>query len=534
MSKRNFIFYILAAACLILAGCGRTRPAPSPAVTPAAGRDTTIPSPALPTAAAPSTPFSTGTARLPQPQVIQTAWDNRTVFQPGLIPAARGVLSALPGASVYHIAVAIAPNLASLSGQEEVLYTNRETTALDSIHFRLFPNLLGGEMTVSNVMLNGQAGRTSLSAANSDLAVALPAPLAPGGQAVVRMSFADRVPPGHPEGYNTFVVADGILALAQYYPLIPVYDEKGWHTEIPPDYGDVTYTDASFYLVQISCPADLVVAASGSVVKQAKEGDRQVILTEAGPVRDDYISASRDASVSSAEVGQTQISTYVPGRLAAAAPDTLRIAEASFASFNRRFGVYPYTRFNVTASPTQALGIEYPQEVAIAEQLYDPAQPSGSTPARVILEATLAHEISHQWWYGLVGDDQVNQPWLDEAMAQYSTYIYYLDNGGTAAAQSYRSDWQRRWDLVNDQPIPIGQPVAAYDAASYSAIVYGRGPLFIAALAERMGEASFDRFLRDYFQKYEWGISTTAGYEALAAGDCGCDLKPLFQEWVGP
>ena len=26
----------------------------------------------------------------------------------------------------------------------------------------------------------------------------------------------------------------------------------------------------------------------------------------------------------------------------------------------------------------------------------------------------LTHELGHQWWYGIVGDDEYNTPWLDE------------------------------------------------------------------------------------------------------------------------
>ena len=48
----------------------------------------------------------------------------------------------------------------------------------------------------------------------------------------------------------------------------------------------------------------------------------------------------------------------------------------------------------------------------------------------------------------------------------------------------------------------IGMPAAAYEGNAYSAIVYGRGPIFFDTLAEAMGQASFDAFLRDYVARY--------------------------------
>ena len=81
--------------------------------------------------------------------------------------------------------------------------------------------------------------------------------------------------------------------------------------------------------------------------------------------------------------------------------------------------------------------------------------------------------------------------------------------------------------------IPIGLPSGEYtDQTEYGAIVYGRGPIFMARLAERMGQEEFDAFLRDYYESHEWGIGTGETFEELAEEHCRCDLGPLFEEWV--
>ena len=38
-------------------------------------------------------------------------------------------------------------------------------------------------------------------------------------------------------------------------------------------------------------------------------------------------------------------------------------------------------------------------------------------------EIVVAHEVAHQWWYSLVGNDQIDEPWLDEAFAQFTTAL---------------------------------------------------------------------------------------------------------------
>jgi aminopeptidase N len=68
----------------------------------------------------------------------------------------------------------------------------------------------------------------------------------------------------------------------------------------------------------------------------------------------------------------------------------------------------------------------------------------------------------------------------------------------------------------------------------YGAIVYGRGPLFLTALADKMGQQAFDEFLRDYYQTHKWGIGTGETFKQLAEQHCQCDLTTLFEEWVYP
>jgi aminopeptidase N len=117
-------------------------------------------------------------------------------------------------------------------------------------------------------------------------------------------------------------------------------------------------------------------------------------------------------------------------------------------------------------------------------------------------------------------------------MAQYATLLYFEDVYGSAGANGFRGSLQRRWDRVNGSDMPIGLPVRDYSTQEYSAIVYGRGPLFLEALAETMGPESFSEFLKDYYQTYQWGIASSQGFQETAEEHCGCDLSNLFDSWV--
>ena len=483
------------------------------------------------TAAPASTAVTTGAASaprpaVPEPQLFDTAWDDRAPFAPGLIKSEQSALQALPGASIYHIDLRLSDDLTRLKGREEVRYTNTEDVALDEVYFRLFPNLADGASKVANVTVNGAPVQPRYELRDSAMAVPMVPPLQPGEQVVIGMDFDVTVPTEPGGNYGTFALRDGILALAHFYPMIAVYDETGWNVEIAPAIGDVVYTDSGYYLVQASVPVGQQMLTSGREIDRQEQGDRQTLTFAAGPVRDFYIVSSDRYDVVSRKVGETTINAYAPSDVQGANKNALDFAVGAVKTYSDLVGAYPFTELDLVGTPTLAGGVEYPGLVVIALSLYDRTD--------FFFEAVVAHEVGHQWFYSTVGDDQVDEPWLDESLTQYLTLRYYGDAFGKSGYDGFRTYLDDRWHSAEDTKKPIGLPVAAYGEEEYSAIVYGKGPLFFEALANKMGEAQFDTFLKDYYRTFEYGISTTASLKQLAEKHCGCDLTPLFKEWVYP
>ena len=144
----------------------------------------------------------------------------------------------------------------------------------------------------------------------------------------------------------------------------------------------------------------------------------------------------------------------------------------------------------------------------------------------------MAHEVAHQWFFNQVMSDQVREPWLDEALVQYATYLYYVDRYGENNAQGFVQSWYQRWANVDQALIPIGKPAGAYTREEYGPIIYGRGPLFFEALNAAMGDESFTLLLSAYADQYRWGIADGQAFMELAEQICGCDLEILFADWV--
>jgi|SRR5579859_126086 len=515
------------AALLLLAACGPKLTATAFTAAPAAATSLPATLPATPLSATPLLAATT-------PNLAGFAWDDRSPFRVGLVAAQQAVLAGLPGAPVYHIAIAIAPSLDAVQGHEELQYTNQTSGTLSEVVFHLFPNLLAGSLAVSHVVVDGASVNPTFDQRGTILRVPLPQPLAPNAHTTVGMDFAVSVPHDLERNYGVFAYNQNILALSHFFPLVAAFDQRGWNVEIPAPIGDLTYADAAFYLVQVRAPAAPVIAGSGNVISRQTDGGDQVLTFEAGPARDFYLSLSSDYAVVSDKTGEITVNSYAPAGHEAEARAALQVAETALADYSARYGPYPYTELDVVATSTLALGIEYPGIIAITLRVYDPNANFGGTPVSVERETVVAHEVGHQWFYNMVGNDQLDEPWLDESLTQYISWQYYAHQHGPAAGAGFRDSLVARAQRGDKPDMPLGLPVSAYTGAEYSAIIYGRGPLFFDALDQKLGQANMDAFLADYARTFQWKFATTAGLEPVAEQHCGCDLSPLFKQWVLP
>jgi hypothetical protein len=504
---------------------------PEPTTAPAGQATQTAGPPAesLPHPESPQVPAGA----LPPPTLFDLSWDDPAPFEAGLIAEEAAALELLAAATVYHLDLALSPDLHSVAARQELRYTNREELALDEIYLHLFPNLLGGWVRITDLAANGAPAPFRLLSSGALLALPLDRPLAPGEQIVVQMGFEVGVPAEPGSNYGVLAVVDEVLALAHFYPQVAVFDHQGWNIDPPPPNADPTHADAAFYLVRIHAPLEQTIVTSGVEITREESGDSQILTVAAGPARDFYIASSARYHVTSRQIGPVTLNSYGFPEFTQHNRQVLDVAAAALESLSRQIGPYAYTELDIVPTFNLAFGVEYPGVAVLNARLYDPDATINNNPTELHFESTIAHEIGHQWFYNVVGNDQLDEPWLDESLTQYVTYLYYLDVRGQAAAETFRRSFFSRWDRVNRDAIPIGLPAGEYGALTYGSIVYGRGPLFFEALSETMGDETFLAFLRDYYQRFKWEIATGRALKELAERHCACDLSLLFAEWVG-
>ena len=180
----------------------------------------------------------------------------------------------------------------------------------------------------------------------------------------------------------------------------------------------------------------------------------------------------------------------------------LKIARQALEIFQAEFGPYPYKELDMVAIPLDnALGVEYPGLILLQDGLYQ-------TPDEYNTFAiVIAHEIAHQWWYNLVGNDVYQAPWLDEALATYSGYLY----ARKISPDFYTGVTQYQEGRVNAVESDLGsqpfdRPIDFYlsNEKAYSAIVYQKGALFLDALRGEIGDRDFTQALKTYYSTYRY------------------------------
>ncbi len=524
--KFAIIWGALTLGLLTLAACrlGTPSPAPTPSTTPGS-----------PTAeGSRPTPFDTAVpTTAPAPTPTPGGLDHNQALREPF----RRDHEEFPEATCYNLKLTVDVDRATVAGYQRIRYTNTKMVTLDTLYLRLFPNApaYGGTMTVTHLTMDGRAVEPVMELEDSALRVPMESALGPGDQIEVALDFILNLPTDeHPAdsqepaaGYRQLGAYEDTVALANAYPMVAVYDEE-WKVELAPAYGDAVFSEVAFFDVSITAPSTMTLAASGTCTSSISAPGQRTWSCVAPLMRDFNAVLGEHYRVKSREVDGITVNSVYYTEGGAGGEEALEYASNALRLFNTRIGAYPYLELDVVETPTLAGGIEYPGLVVINTWYYDDGGAG--------MEWLVVHEVLHQWWYGLVGNDQVNDPWLDEALTQYCTLLYLEEQYGQDVADDlveslFRGPYERLREAGGDKP--AGLPVAAYTRSEYAPVVYEKGPLYFHALRQRVGVGSFWEILATYFEQNRYRIATPEDWLAAVELVTDDEHRDLYQEWIG-
>lgn len=316
------------------------------------------------------------------------------------------------------------------------------------------------------------------------------------------------------------------LNMVDWYPfVVPYVTDQGWLLNEPATYGEHLAYDSASFDVTVKFLGEIipVIAASGAetTAEPTTQEGKNYLLNKG---RSFALSFSPDYLVMSQEIdGVTVLSYYFPASALggqAALDATVRALQI----FSQYFGPYPHTNMSIVQEETN-FSMEYDGLYFLERRLYF----GYSGQETDILPTIAAHETAHQWWFGLVGTDQANQPWLDESLSTYSERLfnesYSLEKG------VWWSYW--RLDLPEGNNCPVDISIYGfYDYnCFYTESVYTRGALFLQALRDRIGDRVFLDFLRDFATQFAYKRAGTNDFFMVLHKHTDADLTDIIEKF---
>jgi hypothetical protein len=423
----------------------------------------------------------------------------------------------------YQLRVALDTNSYQAHVEQRVTVINHGPDTWREVVFHISPAYWSGifELDRAEMRVSGVSQATTPSLTGTVLRLPFTQPALPGEAVVVDLWFTLKLPRLDPLGWgptgNTGW-GPGIIQMGDWYPaLVPYQPGTGWQTWPFTPVGDPVISLPANYDVTIAVSEGNRVAAAGFISES--KGEWRYRLAEA---RAFAFLVSPDFERLAGLAGTIPVQLYVSSAHQASAPEALATAIEAIHLFSDLFGPYPYEEL-VMAENGFLTSNEYPAMISLSGYAFDAYT---NSPAS-LLSAITVHEVAHQWWYGAVGNDQVNEPWLDEAMAMMSELLfyehYYPDL--TAWWWSFRVD---RWQPTGPVDVSIHD---FNDSATFIHNMYGRAAHFMRDLRTLMGETAFRAFLRHYYQQNRDQLATQADFFVAVQAHSTADMTRLMEQY---
>lgn len=463
-----------------------------------------------------------------------------------------GVYAQAQEIASYRISVRLDADRKTLQGSENVHFLNATSIPTREIYLHLYPNAFRGPDSTF-MKENPSAARQAASSSNwggmelsvlrlssgedllpgatvddTVMRVLLPRPLEPGQTLDLEIAFAVKlvrvIARSGYEGDN--------FTIGQWFPKLAVLTEKGWdahqyhaNSEFFADFGN--------YRVEITLPEKFVVGASGVPIGESGNGDGTKTVTfVASNVHDFGWAANPTFREARAKVGQSEIRLLYQAAHEDRKDRFMGAAVAAVQNFGQWFGAYPYPLLTVVDVPPGAgSGMEYPNFVTV--ETTDPPLPG------VLLEEQVTiHEIAHQWWYGMVANNEFEEAWLDEGFATYSTRRLvdrlYGPRDSMANVLGFHAG-QLAVDRAEYRAVDRLDPVVLdswkfYDSLSYTGNVYAKAGLILSTLEGNLGEEKMGEVMRTYFERFAFKHPASQDFTGTVRDVAGPGMDRFLQQ----
>ena len=401
--------------------------------------------------------------------------------------------------------------------------------------------------------------------------VPLPTPVPPGGTVTLDFIFTAQLPRVFA---RTGYFGDFYL-VGQWFPKIAVYEPAGrrgrtaggWNCHQFHAHSEF-YADFGRYLVEMTVPGSFTVGATGRRTAERKNADGTATYTyEQEDIHDfawaadpnfvvvrETFSAAREVTPAEQERTATLLDRPI-GEVALTDVDItllmqpvhipqaarhMRAVKAAVKDFGLSYGRYPYATLTIVDPPEGgegAGGMEYPTFITGGTSRFLNHRPLDQV---LLPEHIVIHEFGHQFWYGLVANNEAEEAWLDEGITSYASARvidrHYGADRSFASLFGLRTsglELVRTLNLPAPRPGKVRQPSWTYlDDQSYGFYSYMKPELVLGTLEGLLGEQTMARVMRTYHERWRFGHPSSDDFYAVATEVSGQDLTPFFKQTI--
>ena len=369
---------------------------------------------------------------------------------------------------------------------------------------------------IKGIKVNGKEAEYSLK--HDTLKIKLDKKLAKRDQAMVEMSYQFTVP----EEGSRFSKVKQNYYLAQWYPMLATFQNGKWNKEDYQDGLETFHTDFSNYVVQYEIPKGYSFISTADRDPGLKDRSGQVNVKK---VRDFFIAVVTDYKMYSTTINGVEIRLFTKEDHDKKPEDALLLAKNALGFYQENIGEYPHSQLDIILDKGQ--NMEYPGIVTV-DPYHDNQQ---------FYKISLVHEIAHQYFYGVVANDQYHEAWIDEGITEFATnmYFYLGEHQGQYQAQSLSMYRMKKIDELG-----LGRQVSNVSLSEHpnTGYIYGQPALQLFALINHKHDvrhedldASIVHYLSAYYNRFKYKEVNTAEFIRFTK-DYYQVPEEYFSEWL--
>ena len=405
--------------------------------------------------------------------------------------------------------------------KSRVLYTNKTQNPIDEMMFIIYPTIFQNAIYVKSIQLGDGTSVSNFRWESHRMVIPLDTPLQPGDQIEFVFDFELYMP----NRAGTFGQTDHQLNLSYWFPMIPPRTDEGW------DFYEISLVNSQFIgenfffenadfdvSLQFTDRGENMKVAAG-VLPQKEEGvlhyEMKLARTFTLSVSDVYVIAER-------EVLGTKILSYTYPEEASAGEAAADLAVDAITLFTEYYGPILRDLVSIVEADFEH-NMEYDGLIFVSQGIFMFYNGTPETNLTIITP----HEVSHQWVYSLVGNNQAMEPWLDESLATYSEALFY---------EHYYPDlvawwWANRVDGHQPSGYIDNTIYLQGGYEEYRNSVYLNGAHFVQDLRDTISDQAFFNFIKAYILENRYTIATGEDFFTTLLRFTDQDLAPLFETY---